>query len=444
MSLLQEWADANPRSRELHERALRVIPGGITHDVRHALPFPVAITAAQGSHKTDADGHDLVCYVMGHGALLLGHQPPAVVEAIARAAHGFLHPGSSHGLEVAWAERICALVPSAELVHFTSSGTEATLLALQVARGYTGRDRIVRLEGHFHGWHDSAAIGAEPPFQGRAPAGIPDLVRHVMTVVPPDLGEVEAALAGGDVAAVILEPSGASFGAVPLSVEFLAGLRELTRAAGALLIFDEVISGFRWSPGGLQRAAGVTPDLTTMAKILAGGMPGGALAGAAQVMEVLAFRTGRDVKVKHPGTHNAHPLSAAAGVATLDAVADGAVQSRADETAAWLRRELDDAMARTGVTGFVHGQSSTFHVSIGMELPPGEPGDWWRTAGPAGLKHGMEPGVLHALQAGMMLEGVHLFQGRGFVSAAHTEADVERTVAGFERTLRRMRAEGVV
>ena len=443
MSLLQEWADANPRSRELHERARHVIPGGITHDVRHALPFPVAIAAAQGSHKTDADGHDLVCYVMGHGALLLGHQPPTVVEAIARAAHGFLHPGSSHELEVAWAERVCTLVPSAELVHFTSSGTEATLLALQVARGWTGRDRVVRLEGHFHGWHDTAAVGAEPPFQGPAPAGIPDLLRQVVTVVPPDLTEVEAALAGGDVAAVILDATGASFGAVPLPVEFLAGLRELTRTRGALLVFDEVISGFRWSPGGLQRAAGVTPDLTTMAKILAGGMPGGALAGSAEVMEVLAFG-GRGVKVKHPGTHNAHPLSAAAGVATLDAVADGAVQSRADETAAWLRRELDDVLARAGITGFVHGQSSTFHIAIGMERPPGDPAGWWRTAGTAALKHGTAPEVLHPLQAGMMLEGVHLFQGRGFVSSAHTEADVERTVEAFERTLRRMRAEGLV
>src|SRR5215472_2375961 len=159
MSLLQEWAEANPRSRALHERARRVIPGGVTHDVRHARPFPVAITSAQGSHKTDADGHDLVCYVMGHGSLLLGHDPEPVIEAIARAAHGPLHPGSSHELEIGWAERICRLVPSAERVAFTSSGTEATMLALQVARGFTGRDRVVKIEGHFHGWHDVASVG---------------------------------------------------------------------------------------------------------------------------------------------------------------------------------------------------------------------------------------------------------------------------------------------
>jgi glutamate-1-semialdehyde 2,1-aminomutase len=451
MSLLQEWADANPRSRELHERAGRVIPGGITHDVRHAAPFPVTITEAHGSHKTDADGHDLVCYVMGHGSLLLGHDPAPVMEAIGRAAAtGLLHPGASHEREAEWAERICALVPSAELVHFTSSGTEATLLALQVARGHTGRDRLVRLEGHFHGWHDTAAIGVEPPFDHGTPPGIPGVLRQVVTVVPPALPAIEAELADGDVAAVILEPTGASFGAVPLSFEFLAGLRELTRRTGTLLIFDEVVSGFRWSPGGVQWAAGVIPDLTTMAKIVAGGMPGGALGGSAEVMSVLAVPsalgagTGTGRKVKHPGTHNAHPLSAAAGIAMLDAVADGSAQSRADEIAGWLRRELDACFQRAGVTGFVHGASSAFHVNVGMERPAGDPGEWWRAADAAVLKHGLAPEVLHALQAGMLLEGVHLFQGRGFVSSVHIEADVERTVTGFERTLRRLKNDGIV
>jgi glutamate-1-semialdehyde 2,1-aminomutase len=417
MTILEDWAAANPRSRRLHERARRVIPGGITHDVRHAEPFPPTIVAASGSHKTDADGHDLVCYVMGHGSLLLGHSPAPVVEALERAAHGMLHAGSSHELEAEWAERVCALVPSVERVEFTSSGTEATMLALQVARGFTGRDRVVRIESHFHGWHDIAA------YTESGPPGIPRALGQVVTVVPPDLGRIEAALAGRDVAALILEPSGASFGATPVSFAFLAGLRDLTRAAGTLLVFDEVISGFRWSPGGVQLLAGVPPDLTTMAKILAGGMPGGALGGAAEIMEVLAFRPDGAVKVSHRGTHNAHPLSAAAGVAMLDAVADGAAQSRADETAGWLRRELGAALERAGVPGSVEGASSTFRLFIG--------------AAP-------NAAVLDAVQAGMLLEGVHLFQGRGFVGTAHTESDVERTVTALERTLERLQAEGLV
>jgi glutamate-1-semialdehyde 2,1-aminomutase len=420
LSLTEEWAAANPRSLALHDRARRVIPGGITHDVRHAHPFPVAIAEAHGSHKTDADGHDLVCYVMGHGALLLGHDPAPVVEAIERASRKILHAGSSHEGEVAWAERICALVPSVDLVHFTSSGTEATMLALQVARGFTGRERVLRIQRHFHGWHDTAAFSPD------GTPGIPAALGQLVTIVPPDLAAAEAALAGRDVAALILEPTGASFGTVPVSFEFLAGLRELTRDAGTLLVFDEVVSGFRWSPGGVQQLAGVLPDLTTMAKIVAGGMPGGALGGSREVMEVLAFRPGHQVKVKHPGTHNGHPLAAAAGSAMLDEVADGAAQSRADETAGWLRRELNGALGRAGVAGSVEGASSTFRVGIGVQ-------------------EGGAHEVYSAVLAGMLLEGVHLFRdGAGFVSTAHAEADVERTVTAFERTLRRLRAEALV
>jgi glutamate-1-semialdehyde 2,1-aminomutase len=439
-TMLEEWAAANPRSRELHERSRHVITGGITHDVRHAVPFPVAIVGGHGSHKTDADGHDLVCYVMGHGSLLLGHDPGPVMEAIARAAGGLLHPGSSHEAEVAWAERICALVPSAERVHFTSSGTEATMLAIQVARGFTGRDRVVRIEEHFHGWHDTAAVGSE---RAGHVAGIPDLLRELVTVLPPDPDAIEAALAGRDVAALLLEATGASFGAIPMGAGVLARLREATRATGTLLVFDEVISGFRWSPGGVQRLVGVVPDLTTMAKVVAGGLPGGALGGSAEVMEVLDFRQDGAVKVSHPGTHNAHPHSAAAGIAMLDAVADGVPQSRADETTAWLRRELEDAMRRAGVTGFVYGASSTFRIVIGAERPAGDPADWWRTVPAATLRRGIARPVLDALQAGMLLEGVHLFQGRGFVSTAHSEVDVELTAGAFERTLRRLRRDGL-
>jgi glutamate-1-semialdehyde 2,1-aminomutase len=442
--LLDEWAAANPRSRAIHERAVRALPGGISHDSRRAVPFPVAITRASGGHKTDADGHDLICYVMGHGALLLGHQASPVVEAIERAAGRFLHAGSSTEEEVEWAERVQRLVPSAELVRFTSSGTEATMLALQVARGFTGRDRILKLEGHFHGWHDAAAVGSDPRYFGKHIPGIADVTREAITVVPPDPCAVERALAVGDVAALILEPTGASFGAIPLSVDFLAAARELTSGAGTLLVFDEVISGFRWSPGGLQQVAGVTPDLTALAKILAGGMPGGAVAGRRDVMEVLAFRPGDGAKVHHPGTHNAHPLSAAAGIATLDLVADGVAQSRADELAEWLRREMQAAFDRTGARGYVHGDSSVFRIVAGIDRPDGPPDDWALTVDPGVLRAGSPPDALAALQAGMLLEGVHLFQGRGFVSSAHTEEDVERTAAALERTIRRMQAEGVL
>jgi glutamate-1-semialdehyde 2,1-aminomutase len=434
VDVMEEWAAANPASRRLHERAVQVLPGGLTHASRRADPFPVAVARAQGSHKTDLDGHDLIDYVMGHGALLLGHSHPAVVEAVRAVVGRYQHPGACQELEVEWAERVCRLVPSAQRVRFTSSGTEATMLALQVARAFTGRPRVIRFQSHFHGWHDAAKAGDG--------VGVPPTVDAAVAVLPPDPQAVAAELAAGDVAAVVLEPTGASFGALPLDHGFLASLRELSATAGTLLIFDEVVSGFRWAPGGVQQLAGVTPDLTTLAKVLAGGMPGGALAGRAEVMEVLdSGEDGR--RVHHPGTHNAHPVSAAAGVATLDLVGDGTAQSRADELAAWLRERLNAAFERCGAEGFAYGESSVFRVVLGRRRPVGPPTEWWRDPAAAALRN-LPRELLGPLQAGMLLHGVHLFQGRGLVSSVHTEEDVERTVHAFELTLRRLQREGVL
>lgn len=226
MTLVERWAAENPRSRALHERVSASLPGGLAHDVRRGWPFPLAVERVQGARKWDADGHELVCFVMGHGSLLFGHGHVPVVDAVREQAAVSLHPGGCHALEAAWAEEVVRLVPSAERVRFTSSGTEATMLALQVARAATGRTRIVKLLGHFHGWHDAAAMGVDPPFDRPASPGIPEGTQESVTVVAADPDTVEQALASGDVAAVVLEPSGAAWGAMPLSPAFLAGLRE--------------------------------------------------------------------------------------------------------------------------------------------------------------------------------------------------------------------------
>ena len=172
-TLVAEWMAANPRSHARHDHACRLLPGGVTHDVRRPDPFPLTVTRAERARKWDADGHEVVCYVMGHGSLLFGHAHPPVVEAVKRQAELFLHAGASHELEREWAEQVLALLPGAERVRFTSSGTEATLLALLVARAATGRTRVVKLEGHFHGWHDYAAFGVDPPYERPASPGIP-------------------------------------------------------------------------------------------------------------------------------------------------------------------------------------------------------------------------------------------------------------------------------
>jgi glutamate-1-semialdehyde 2,1-aminomutase len=436
-SVVEEWAAANPRSYALHEQARAVLPGGITHDVRRFDPFPISVVRAEGSRKWDADGHELVCYVMGHGSLLFGHSHPAVVEAVREQAGLAFHPGACHELERNWAEEVVRLVPCAERVRFTSSGTEATLLGLQIARAFTGRQRIVKLQGHFHGWHDYADFGVDPPWERPSTPGIPSAVADAVTVVPPELGAVEAALADGNVAAVILEPSGAAWGAIPLPEGFLAGLREATRAAGTLLIFDEVVTGFRWSPGGVQGHTGVTPDLTALAKILAGGLPGGAICGRGDIMDVLAFRTPGETKVSHPGTHNAHPLSAAAGTTTLRLAADGSAQDRAAATAAALRSGFDEVFRRRGVEALVYGERATFIMVIGVSDDP-------REVDPAILKRGMYGPLYAPLHCAMLLEGIQLFRGCGLVSAVHTYEDVERTLAAFDRSLARLQDEGLL
>jgi glutamate-1-semialdehyde 2,1-aminomutase len=431
------WARENPRSAALNARARRLLPGGVTHDVRLTAPFPLAVGRAKGARKWDLDDHELVCYAMGHGALLLGHNHPEVVAAVRAEAGKFFLPGASYELESDWAELVIRLVPSAELVRFTSSGTEATLLALRLARAATGRDRIVKLAGHFHGWHDQVAVGADEPFDQPDTAGLPRSIASSVTVLPADAGALAAALDAGDVAAVILEPSGAAWGTVPLPAGFLAAARRLTEAAGAVLVFDEVVSGFRWAPGGVQEVAGVRPDLTALGKILAGGMPGGAVCGRADLIAQIGGPGYGPGRVAHPGTHNAHPLSAAAGVTALGLAASGEVQAGADRLAASLRAALSAAFTEAGVPGRAYGESSTFHLLFGHDEQPGE-------LDPATLKGGVPGWLSPALHCAMLSRGVHLFHGSGFLSAAHSDREAELTADAFAATLKQLQAEGLL
>jgi glutamate-1-semialdehyde 2,1-aminomutase len=430
------WARENPRSQALNARARRLLPGGVTHDVRLTEPFPVAVARAEGARKWDLDGHELICYAMGHGALLLGHCHPEVVSAVRAQAGKVFLPGASHELESDWTELVIRLVPSAELVRFTASGTEATLLALRVARAATGRDRIIKLAGHFHGWHDQVALGADPPFDGPDTAGLPRAITDTVTVIPASAQALAAALDAGDVAAVIMEPSGAAWGTVPLPDGFLAAARDLTEAAGTLLVFDEVVTGFRWAPGGVQQVAGVRPDLTALGKILAGGMPAGAVCGRADLIAHIGGPGYGPGRVAHPGTHNAHPVSAAAGITTLGLAASGELQTGAGRTAASLQEGLNAAFTEAGVAGCAYGDSSTFHLLFGHATPDGlEAGT---------LKDGVPGGLSPALHCAMLSRGVHLFHGSGFLSAAHGDREVEQTVSAFAATLKELQQEGLL
>ena len=444
----QQFIEEHRGSLERFNRAIAAIPGGITHDVRHMKPFPLYVCQASGSKKYDVDGHEIIDYAMGHGALLLGHCHPKIVEAVSSQLQRGTHYGASHEIEVGWGERVRRLMPSVDQVEFTSSGTEATLLAVRLARAYTGREKILKFAGHFHGWQDYAVPGEKVPFDRPSSPGIPQAVFDSVVVAPVnDLAFVDRQLAAGELAGVILEPSGASWASIPVPDGFLQELREITTRHDAVLIFDEVISGFRWAPGGKQEATGVTPDLTTMAKILAGGLPGGAVGGRAEIMALLAFRDepgwNQTKKVAHPGTYNANPLSAAAGITCLDIIADGSVQAQAAAAATALRTGFNQVLRRHGVPGFAWGESSIFHLMLGhactnqeadIRIPQG--------IAPEVLKSGITGALSTALHQGMLLQGVDLFHGGGLVSVTHSPEDVEKTIDALDVTIERMLQEG--
>jgi len=435
-SLAERYAAAFPLSRKLHEQARGVFPNGVTHDARHLLPFPVYVERAQGAHKWTVEGRELIDYWSGHGALLLGHGHPAVVEAVQRQMEKATHPGACHEREIEWGRWVQRLVPSAERIRFTASGTEATMMALRLARLFTGRPRVLKFAGHFHGWNDFLFPGADAPYDAAVP-GIPAEVAQNTVIRPAnDLDAVEQTLrADPQIGCVILEPTGGHWGQVPIRGPFLQGLRAITARYDRLLIFDEVITGFRVSPGGAQGHYGVKPDLTTLAKILAGGLPGGCVAGRADILAHLEFRPDK-AKMRHPGTFNANPLSASAGIATLQIVAQGQACARANAIAQQLRQRLNALFAARGDACVAYGEFSCFKLLLGYKGPRPTGDDFVPYDGALDqLLRPPDTKLSHAFRQGMLLHGVDLMGLGGMTTAAHTEADVEQTVAAVASTL---------
>ena len=434
--ITRAYADKFAASRRLSDRGGTVIAGATTHDRRNFGPFRVYVDRCDGAYKWDVAGNRLIDFWMGHGTLLMGHGYAPVVEAIRRQVERGTHYGACHELEVRWAELICRLVPSAQQVRFTSSGTEANLLAGRVARAFTGRKRIVKFDGHFHGWHDE---GMAYFFDHDASGFHPDADKHLGLAHQLQPDEVLGMLSQGDVAAVLLEPGGGSAGGLPFSPQFLQTLREATAAHGTLLIFDEVVSGFRHAPGGVQQATGVIPDLTTLAKILCGGLPGGTVVGRADIMAVFGSGTqvnGRKAQVPHTGTFNANPMSAAAGIAMLENIGDGAAQEQAAEQTERLVRGVNRAARRYGLDVTLYkNETSIYHILIGAH----------RLAAPLAPS----PAVTQLYRSGthlyallrrtLLLEGLDTHPVHGWVSAVHTDEVIDESIEAFDRAFARLR-----
>lgn len=418
--------------------------GGVSHEARYAEPFPKYIARAKGAHKWDEDGTKYIDYAMGSASMLLGHAHPDIVAAISEQATEGVFFADCHATEIEWSRLIQKMVPSAERVRFVGSGTEATMLAIRIGRAYSGKDKILRFEGHYHGWHEFVDLGMKAPYDQPSSLGILPGTVDATVVAAPTIEAVESALKrDGEIGTIICEVSGANYGSVPLPEGFLIALRRLADEYGAVLIFDEVITGFRWSPGGLQARDGIIPDLTTMAKIVTGGMPGGAVGGRAEFMALLdpAFEfKGRRPGVTHKGTFNGNALVAACAVAALTKISTGEPNRQADTAAGKLRDGLRNIMANHQVAGAVYGEASTFHIYLGEGAEDGS------VAGLGAAKiRGVDPTVVRGIRGGLRKRGVDLMSHMsGVTSIAHSDEDIDKTLNAFEDTLREMIADDVL
>src|SRR5919199_1686163 len=416
--------EAQDRSAELFARAIELMPGGVNSPVRAFRGVggtPRFIRSAQGATMTDVDGRTYIDYVGSWGPMILGHADPEVVDAL-RAALG---RGTSYGapteLEVEMAEEIVDAVPSVEMVRMVNSGTEATMSALRLARGATGRNKIVKFEGCYHGHGDSLLVKAG---SGVATLGLPDspgvpapVAQNTITAPYNDPGALEQIFseAGAEIAAVIIEPVVGNMGCVPPRDGYLQSLRDITTRHGALLIFDEVMTGFRLARGGAQELYGITPDLTTLGKIIGGGLPVGAYGGRREIMDLVA----PSGPVYQAGTLSGNPLAMAAGLATLRQSGEPGFYERLEELGEHWRRGMREA-ASAGAVPFTINQVGSM-VSIFFT---GGPVTGFATAA------GSDTEVFRDFYWHMISRGIYLAPSQyeaGFISAAHSEEDFEKT-----------------
>jgi len=416
-------------SEALAERARKVMVGGVNSPVRAFKAVggePLFFERGEGCRMWDADGNEYIDYVGSWGPLILGHAHPAVVQAVTEAAARGFSFGACAEAEVLLAELVCERIPSVDRVRMVNSGTEATMSALRAARGFTGRSRIVKFAGCYHGHGDGLLVKAgsgATTFGVPDSAGVPaDIARATLTARFNDLQSVEDAIAGGDVAAIILEPVAGNMGVVPPVTGFLDGLREICDDQGILLVFDEVMTGFRVARGGAQALFDVRPDLTCFGKVIGGGFPVGAYAGHGEIMDCVS----PSGPVYQAGTLSGNPVAMAAGSATL-AQLDGALYDDLETASAALEQGLLQAASEAGVAATVNRVGSMltlFHspervtdYDSATRCDTDRFATWWR---------------------GMLERGVFLppsqFEAL-FVGAAHSAADIDRTLEAAREVL---------
>ena len=388
-----------------------------------AKPLPLFFSSAAGSHLTDVDGNEYIDYALAWGPLILGHSHPAVISGVLAQLDKCQLLGAQHELEIRVAKKICEMVPCADCVVFNNTGSEAVQVAFRLARAFTGKRRIIRFEGHYHGWLDNVLIGYRPSFDGEKPQWpTQGMNRSAVdeTIVLPwnDLRAVEKALQNhaAEVAAIITEPILCNCHCLLPLPGYLEGLRTLATHYGVVLIFDEVITGFRVAPGGAQSLLGVKPDLATFGKAIAGGFPLSVVAGSRKIMELIEQQ-----KVMHAGTFNGNPVSLAAAHATLDTLASskGAVLEQISKTGELLMKGIRRAAEKLDIPILINGVGSCFNLSFTTRNEMRNYRDTLDN----------NTAARDVFLQGMLERGIYLMpDGRWYLSAAHSKLDVERTL----------------
>lgn len=426
--LLRKYTSKTSRSRKLYDKAKNFLPAGVSYFIRYFEPYPFYTKEARGSKIVDVDGNEYIDFWIGHYSLILGHSPPEVVEAVRKQIEKGFHYGTSHELEVAMAEQIVKMVPSAKMVRFTNSGTEAAMYATRLARTCTGKEKMVKVEGCWHGGYDALHKAVKPPFNVPETNGITcGVSKDTITIPFNDFEKARKKLEKEEFAAIIVEPVLGAGGGIPAEKDFLKGLKEICTEKRALLIFDEVITGFRLAPGGAQQYFGILPDITILGKIMGGGLPIGAIAASREVMEHMDPMLYERPKFSfHGGTFCANPVVMTAGLATLKELENGKIQNQLNKRGEKVRQQLSEIFERKNIGSQVTGISSLFQIHFTHEKLIDAEGVFRAD------RKKLEDYHLYLITKGVFFLPTKL----GALSRAHSEEDLEKLITETENFVR--------
>jgi glutamate-1-semialdehyde 2,1-aminomutase len=428
------YVSKTPNSRILYERAKKVLPAGVSYGVHYFEPYPFYTARAKGSRLYDVDGNEYVDFWLGHTALILGHGYPAVTNAVREQLQKGTHYGTCHELEIKLAEQVAKMVPNAKMIRFTNSGTEANMYATRLARAYAGKDKIAKFEGGWHGGYDALQVSVKYPFDLPESAGLTAGATQDTIILPyNNLEGVRERLRSEEVACIIIEPVLGAGGGVPAEKEFLQGLREYCDERSTLMIFDEVITGFRLAPGGAQQYYGVKADIAVLGKILGGGFPIGAFCGPSEIMERLdSVAHQRPDYSFHGGTFAANPVTMTAGLATLKLLEDGKLIESLNRAGARVRKELLDIFETHGLDVQLTGAGSIFNTHFTKERVNDA------IAVFAADRKKLINYALALIANGLFLLPTH----NGVLSTEHSESDIGKLFAETEKYTKQARAGG--